>query len=313
MPRSMSVSMLYVRAPRKTKNNPRRRVDKLPVQPDDLLQIITAAMEAQKPDDLVDKENKRYVRITDVCAAQGHPRVLQVTAEVGRFGESGRNRNVETHAETHVHGVDEAPVSEIRVIFVVPEHADMAVMFSERSHPYSAGGAIRGALQAYWLSHTWSSDWSLHADVALNVPAWLKTAQVNEVQAISYGHTTDYEGLSDGLGKELGDLTMVLRPKKGSGHLSRRLWDLLRANPADRASILGLANVSDEIQEVTIQVEGENGQVKTFSIDKQKAPSVRLTLTDLEGDPGLPNHLVSRVIHECPEIYKSVGLDWHSV
>ncbi|MGD8202445.1 hypothetical protein ACQE98_17525 [Ornithinimicrobium sp. W1679] len=304
---------LYAKKPRVRKDNPWQPVDQLPDNAGDLLDIIESAVIAVGDDALIDRAKRKYVRITDVSKAKGHPRVLIVSIEVGNYGEHGRTRDVNTHQQTHEHGKEEAPVLDARVVFVVPEKATMALMYSERVHPFSATQAVLSLLHLHWSSQPWASDLALYDEASVNVEAWLESAQVNKIEAVSYGHTSDYETLSKN-GKPIGDLTMTLVPPRGGGgHLAKELWHLLRDHPAERAKILGLKEVDNDLDEVSVTVEGANGQRKTFVVDRQKAPSIRIPLSDIESDTEKPNHLVSRCIKESPDIYHNVGVEWHAV
>lgn len=307
--RTMSVVTWRVRKPFKRKDNPPLTLTSLPDNAGDFIDVVEAALRAVKEDDLVDAAKSRYVVIRDVERASGHPRVLITTVEVGRFGEPGRNRHVTTHDETYAHGKDEAPTVDVRVVFVVPEHGRMAVMFSERAHPSSVSTAIVMAVKNYWKDQPWSAEWSLKSETLVQVEAWLEQASVRQVQAVKYGHQTDYSDLNPGT--PIGDMTYTLVPSGGNRYLKRTVWDLLRTRGAERAKILGLEG-EDDLDEVMITV-GNGEQVKTFAIDAQKTPSVRYVLGDLEADVSKPNHLVSRCIKECPGIYADVGVEWHAV
>lgn len=313
MGRSLSVIQMHVKKPNIRKApNPWQVLSDLPDGGDDLLDVIESALASLADDALVDEEKRKYVHVMDVQKAPGHPRVLVASVEVGNYGERGRTRDINTHLSTYEHDTNEAPVLDARVLFVVPDKARMALMYSERVHPFSATAAIVKSVRSHWIDQAYAKTWNLYAESVVNVDAWLASAQINKIEAVSYGHKSDYEGLSN-TGKRLGDLTMTLAPPKGDGHLPKRLWQLLRDNPAERAKILGISGLDDELDEVSLTVEGSNGQVKTFVIDKQKAPSIRLPLTDLEADTSSPNHLVSRCIAESPEIFRNVGHEWHAV
>lgn len=205
--------MLYVDRPRIQRDNPWLVVHELPEGVGDMLDAIRACLGGLDDDSLVDRQKSHYVRLIQHDEVAGHDRVLQATFDVGRFGEIGGNRRVDDHHPTHDYGPDEASVVALRVLFVVPKEARMALMFCERSYPYSAGTSLRRALIDYWDEQGWGERLSLRMSSVVYPDAWLEAAQVEAFEATSHGHQSDIEGISNGQGQPIGTLKLTVVPE----------------------------------------------------------------------------------------------------
>lgn len=312
MSRSVTVHSMQVRMPRKRKNNPPQVLTSLPVDTSDFMVWLQGALSGVDDSDLIDKKLKKYIRIRQVALVPNRPRVLQVDLEVGRYGQKGRNRNVDDHSETHSHDTNEAPVLDVRAIFLVPPGARMAMVFIEQVHQHAVAEPLLKRLAVAWMDEPWAAKWSLRNERLHQQQAWLQAVDLLRVRAFRYGHKSDFEALG-AVGSSIGDLEINLTPSSGKNLKKSLLTELMQASAAKRAKVLGLEGLADELDEVKVQVEGANGQKKEFVIDKAKVPSVRLPLADLEGDTGMPHHLISRVVSEAPDFYAWMGMEWHDV
>lgn len=317
MSRSLYVTSLTVRKARKKTDNPRRVVSRLPdhdsgkVGGGDLLTYIEEVIQALDADALTDQQNHHYARVVSASRAHGHPRVLLVELDVGRYGEAGNDIDTDTHAVTHKRAAKEASASRARVAFVVPEGSDAAMMFAENVNRSSARGRIVGAIKDAWKSDGYAAGWTLRCESVVEQDIWLEAADLSKVTAVEYNHSTDWD--ADGTGKVIGDMTYTLEPTKTSGKLKKTILEALRSGDITKAKALGI-EVSDDTDLDEVRVTMTDGEAtKTFVIDREKTPSIRIPLGDLEGDPAQPNNFVSKCLKECPRVYQAVGATWHSV
>lgn len=315
MSRSLYVTSMVVKVPNQRKDNPPRIVSNLPesragkVAGGDFLNWIEGVMN-NLGDRLTDQKNKNYARVVSVARAPKHPRVLVVELDLGRYGEPGHDIDTDTHQVTHPRTAREAATSRGRVIFVVPEKSDAAMMFAENVGRSSARGRIVDALKQQWMSAGYNQEWILKCESVVEMDAWLEAAELTKVTAVEYNHSSDWQG-SPG-GKDLGQMTYTLEPRRKTDTLRKELLSALRSSEIPKARALGIEVDDDDLGEVKVTL--KRGDVsKTFVVEREKTPSVRLDLTDLESDPSRPNHLISRVIKECPYLYQVVGATWHSV
>lgn len=307
--RTLTARHFFVNYPRRRKDNPVMVLSDLP-EVGDFLDFVETTLDGVGDDDLVDNERRRYVKKLGLERPQGHQRVLQADFEVGRFGETGGSRRVRDHQPTHDHGPDEANVVTVRVVFVVPENSRMGLMFAERYHPLSAASPVLSYLQNAWNGRDWQQKLALRSDSVVFPDAWADGAAAASFSAVSRGHSTDFEGIPNVRGNALGNLTMKFVPEN-EGMGARVLAALRGAEPFERARILGVESLADELDTVKAEMIGVDGNSKVVNIDDIKPPSMSWTLRGNEADPTQPNYLTTRVLQECPEIYERNGFDWH--
>lgn len=274
----------------------------LPLGGADFLNIAEKMISSLSDDDLVDSERKSYLVHESSTASSS--RSLCSTWSVGRFGESGETRDVKTHDIEHSHGPTKAHTVKIRTLMHVPEGGKAALLFAERSHPHSAASALRDRLRAVWGSLPVGKEFTLKDETLVEVPAWLDTAELRAVVATRYGHATDFEGTK---GDVLGEMNYSFTPASGQSSFPRRLYEAVRDadSKLERAKILGIQEDAG-VDSVRVTL-GAGDREKTFVIDDERTPPVRLALTELEGDPSKPNHFVSRCMQEAQDLLPIVS------
>lgn len=276
----------------------------------DCLDFVETALLGLNDDELVDNEKRRYVKLMDVRRVPGHARVVQADFEVGRFGETGGSRRVHDHERTHDHGPDEANVVTLRLVFVVPNDSRLGLMFAERLHPFSAATAVLDYLQRVWSERKWQKRLAFRTDSVVYPEAWEQGATATSFSAVARGHTADFEGVPQGDGGAIGNLTMTFVPE--NQRMSARVLAALRnAQGHERARILGISDLTDELDAVKAELVGEGGVTKTVNIDEIRPPSMSWDLHGNDADPAHPNYLITRILQECPEIYDRNGMGWH--
>lgn len=314
--RKMSATMWTVKKARIRKNNPPRPVDALPTPlPTDLLDFLEQTL-SRLGDRLVDHKKQRYAKVQSFYRASGHPRVLVAEFELGDFGEEGKVRDTNTHKVAYVNKKSEVHTETIRLVFVVPQGARAAVMFSETVHRRSVSSRIVAEIRHAWTSLDVTNDWTLKSETQVMNDAWLKAVSMSQVEVTSHAHVADH--VPPGHSKVIGTMNYSFVPAKGKGYFPTWMLAALRTagkggSLKDVPEILGLDNVGGEdVDQVRIVV-SDGDREKGFYLGHEKTPTIQWELTDAEGNISAPNALVSRCIAECPGLFHHHNLQWHAV
>lgn len=275
----------------------------------DMLTFVDEMLTNWKADTGVDHAKGRFLTL------RGHDkskRTILVNADVGTFGERGSMRKVTSHAEVHSHGADEAHTLWVRLFFVVPKNSTLALVYVEHVDRRAAT-KILDELRQRWIAHDYAKDYTLVTEALVLPEVWLQNVELEHVTVTSYGHESDRADLIGGSkGAPLGTLTMRLEPEKGRSHLPKSLLSLLRDKKVNRAKLLGLGIPNKEIDQVKVTV-GRDGATKTFVIDNERTPTVRLDLSDAAVDTSDADGFRMFCLEQAPDLYERMGADWQTL
>lgn len=241
-----------------------------------------------------------------------HPagRTVSVVMEVGRFGESGRVKNVRTHAEEHQYDGGSASAVTTSSVLLVPKTGTSALLYLERASGGQTGMTRLVDLFAEEFRSRYP-EYILRRESIVESDAWLQHAKLKQVSAVLHGHSTD---MADGKPAVAGDLRHTLTPSRGSAYLPDKLLSALRDRKIKRSSLLGFV-VGGEPDEVEISLESGSRR-KTFVLGREKAPAIRYVVTNA-GERALDhNGILKFVLDEAGDHFKALGVDWeyaHSV
>lgn len=267
----------------------------------DLLHLVHGLLRDSDRKHLVDTDSERYNSVENMMRSG---RTLTLDMTVGRFGDQGWTRNVESHQVTHEHGGDEAHTVRTRALLVVPKKGTSALLFNEHASNIGGGRAVLNLLRKAWKGRY--PDWTLKFASLVESEAWLQHAQLESVTAVLYGWNSDIA--DTGQKKVIGDLRHTLEPPKGRRFFPETLWHQLRDNKIKRGKLLGFGDET-EPEEVKVTLEHDN-LTKTFVLGNEKTPAVRYAFAD-NGDP-MPSTEYFRnfCLDETKELFKPLGCEW---
>lgn len=265
----------------------------------DFLDYIEDLWASLDPDALMDDRRQRYCRpVKGEEIRRG--RTLTLVAEVGPYGDPASLKDVQTAAERYHHDGDLSHVVQVRVMFAVPPSATSALMFVEHAAEGSLGTRLLWALDEAWAADF--GEWTLDYENLVHPAAWLENAQLQEVQAESWGWTDVADA---GVPRKLGRVVSVLRPD-GGGYLPQGILERLTQNKALAQQLLGLKEPPGEVK---VRV-GNGEQAKTYVVGEEKTPPVRLLITDHGDRSPTTDGFRGWSVGQLPEYFNNVGVDW---
>lgn len=268
----------------------------------DMLHLVHGMVQCAAPDDFVDEDTGRYASI-EKLTPQG--RGLLIELDAGPFGDPAKMRDVRSHAVTHAGRADEAVTLPLRTYLVVPRQGTSALLFAEHAQATSSSTLLLRLLDRAWRDRY--PDSTLSPSTLLETSAWLDAAELEAVQAVKYGWSSD--SVDDTTPKTIGDLRWIFEPPKGSKYFPQRVLEGLRSRTLDRSKLLGLPqNLQPDELIVTL---GLDGRSKTFVLEGgEKTPPIRHLLSDTRDPMPTSDEFVKFCQQLAPEHFKSVGVDW---
>ncbi|MFD1722403.1 hypothetical protein [Amnibacterium endophyticum] len=300
--RTLGLEQIQVRPGRNRKH--RLAPDLSNFEGEDLLQLFYGFFARMPPDHLVDERRSRYIRIDDVLA---NGRAVTVVAESGYYGDAGQTIDVKTHKTSHTRSLTESATVRTRLMFVLPPKQQTGLFLVERQGLVGAGHDLidefRRALTAKYAQHSFDTDNVLYPD------AWAQGAELLEVEAVAYSYAPD---LADGLmakGAPIGMLRQSLVPSRGAGGvLPSALYKALRTHQVKTSQLLAFPN-GETIDDTFVTVR-RDGQKKTFALDHDKSPSIRVEITSEGERPLTDTPFIRRCQSEARDFYETLGVEW---
>lgn len=299
--RTMTISRLWYHPARK-------RDDPGPVSdlPDgtDLLTLFKQFVEKVDPDKLVRQDTLSYVSVAAPPTLRG--RALLLTTESGRFGEKGNVKDVITHQAKGKFGENDATAVITHGVLLVPKVGTSALAFVERS---AGQGGMARLLDVFipWFGARFPKH-ILERDSIVEKDAWIEHANLVKVRATARSQLTDLaSGAKDTV---VGNVVHTIEPVGANDTLPRWLWKRLRDNKLDRAKYLGLSEHTDpDTLDVDVTLAG-GGQTKTFEIDTEKTPAMRMVLTTSGESAFDAGKVLKAALDEASDIFAEYGIEW---
>jgi hypothetical protein len=300
--RTLGLEQIQVRPGHNRKNT--LAPDLASIEGEDLLELFYGLFVSMPPDYLVDKVQGRYTRIDDVIPLG---RSVTVVAESGFFGEPGQTIDVETHQTAHKRTRKQSATIRTRLTFVLPRGLSTGLFLVERQGLAGAGHDLvdifRRSLMAKYAQHSFDTDNVLYPD------AWAQGAELLEVEAVAYAYAPN---IANGLlpqASPIGTLKQSIVPARGAGGvLPTALYNALRSHQLSTSQLLAFPN-HEKIDETFVTVR-RNGQKKTFALDHDRSPSIRIEITS-NGERALTDTpFIRRCQSEAREFYETLGVEW---
>jgi hypothetical protein len=269
----------------------------------DILHIFHGWVASLPPDDLVDFQRGRYTKITRVTP---RGRSVLVEIEAGFFGTAGQTFDVATHTISHSRSAGESATVMTRLLFTVAPDAQVGLFTSEREGLSGGGPDLVKRFRRDLISHY--PTFSFDVETVIESAAWAQGADLLAVTAVAYSVPVD---IADGIVAQphlLGQLQQRLEPMKGQKLLPAGLLSALQEGRIHASQFMGFPQ-GREIDETFVTV-SRDGREKTYAIDKQRVPSVRVQITD-DGEPPLTDQPFTTVCqNEVRDFYQEMGFSW---
>lgn len=294
----MTIARLWIHEFGKPKN-----LYDLPLLPDgrDLLAVFEAHARAAMATSLVRNRNETYAVVTDV---ERDDRCLTITFSSGRFGEDGTITEVQTGNIKGSYTSADATTVITHGVILVPKAGTCALAFTERSGGFGGMSHLVETFNEKFDAST--DDYRMKRATVVQSDAWLQRADLMRVTGTIRRHTSDIA--TDGADEVLGTLRHVIEPEGKEKFFPRRVRDRLMQNRISRNRFLAF-NENDVVDEIDITL-GDGDQVKTFEIDDEKTPTLRLVLTKSGDRPLSAEKIKKRALSEAPGIFKHYGVEW---
>jgi len=269
----------------------------------DLLHIFHGWVASIPPDDLVDHQRGRYTKITHVTP---RGRSVLVEIEAGYFGTAGQTFEVATHAVSHSRSAGESATVMTRLVFAVAPDAEIGVFVSEREGLSGGGPDLVKRFRRDLVSHYPTC--SFDVETVIESDAWAKGADLLAVTAVAYSVPVDLAQGVVALPVLKGQLQQRLEPEKGQKFLPAGLLAALQDHKIEASDFMGFRD-GREIDDTFVTV-SRDGREKTYSIDKEKVPSVRVLISN-DGEPPLTNQpFLTECLNEVRDFYQGMGFSW---
>lgn len=270
----------------------------------DVLELFHGWAKNVDPDSLVDHVKGRYLHIT---AVKPSGRSVLVTAESGYFGDPGKTLDVRTHGVAHQRTPDQSATIETRLLFTLPPGGQIGVFGVERQGTQGAGPRLISEFRLALLAKF--PDYSFDSESLMETSSWVEGAKLLAVQVTATGYTlpNDIAQNLTAIPRELGRLKLELSPERGHEYLPSALLKGIRNGSIQATDIIGFkyADATDTLVTVT-----RDGREKTFSIDNEKVPPVRVLLNP-DGSPALTPNAFTRLCQtEVKDYFEGMGLTW---
>lgn len=272
---------------------------------DDMLDVFAAYVESGLDRErLVRTDTETYVSIEGKPERKG--RSLTLAFESGRFGERGTIKDRRTHEVKGTFGRDDATAVVTHGVLLVPKIGTSALAFVERS---AGQGGMTRVLDLF--VETFNATYPNHRmekESILRTEAWIKRAGVLQIRGTVRKRNSD--PASDSKHLSVGDLVHTLVPSGGQTYLPRSVWHQFRDNKLERARYLGLSDETD-LDNLDLEVTlGDGDQQRTFEIDTQKTPSLRLVITGSGQTPFTAGRFRKEALDQAKDIFDEYGIDW---
>ncbi|MBQ9917121.1 MAG: hypothetical protein IJO71_07975 [Microbacterium sp.] len=269
----------------------------------DLLHIFHGWVASIPPDDLVDHQRGRYTKITHVTP---RGRSVLVEIEAGYFGTAGQTFDVATHAISHSRSAGESATIMTRLVFAVAPDADFGVFVSEREGMSGGGPDLVKRFRHDLISHY--PTFAFDVDTVIESDAWSKGADLLAVTAVAYSVPVDLAHGVVAVPVLKGRLQQRLEPEKGQKALPAGLLTALQDHKIKASDFMALPD-GQSIDDTFVTV-SRDGREKTYAIDKQKVPSVRVLISN-DGEPPLTNQtFLTECLNEVRDLYQGMGFSW---
>ncbi len=269
----------------------------------DLLHLFHGWVASIPPDDLVDRVRGRYVRITDIVASG---RSVLVEIEAGYFGTAGQTFDVATHAVSHRRSAGESATIMTRLLFTVAPGSDVGVFTSEREGNAGAGPELVKRFRLDLISHF--PAYSFDVETVIESSAWAQGAELLAVTAVAYSVPVDLAKGVVAQAQVLGQLQQRLEPMKGQKVLPAAMLTALQQGKIHASDFMGFSD-GRAIDDTFVTV-SRDGRKKTFALDKQRVPSIRVVISDDGAPPLTRTPFIRACQDEVRDYYQEMGFSW---
>lgn len=298
--RTIGMETIRVRPGRNRKKNFGKLTD---IDGSDLLHLFHGWVASIPPDDLVDHQRGRYMKITHVTP---RGRSVLVEIESGYFGTAGQTFDVATHTVSHSRSAGESATVMTRLLFTVAPDAEVGIFTSEREGNSGAGPELVKRFRLDLISHY--PTFAFDIETVIESSAWAQGADLLAVTAVAYAVPVD---LAKGVIAQpnlLGQLEQRLEPLKGQKVLPQALLTALQNRTIAASDFMGFAD-GQAIDDTFVTVR-RDGREKTYALDKQRVPSVRVVISS-DGEPPLTNQpFIAECQNEVRDYYLGMGFSW---
>jgi hypothetical protein len=269
----------------------------------DLLHYFYAWATQIDPDDMVDYQRGRYLKITGVSVVG---RSVVVEAESGYFGDPGKTIDVATHTVAHERTSDQSATIMTRMMLMIPPGSVTGVFVVERQGLVGAGPRMIASFKRALMDRFPS--YSFDTETVLETAAWAEGAELLSIKAVAYGVPVD---IGDGVSPEarpVGRLEQVLEPERGKTFLPRGLYRALRERRVRAADFMGFRG-DVEVDETFVTL-SRDGRKKTFNLEQERVPAVRVLITN-DGEAALSaTPFLRRCQSEVQDYFEGMELSW---
>ncbi|MDB6425870.1 hypothetical protein [Curtobacterium sp. 20TX0008] len=254
-------------------------------------------------DVLRDDRKSRYLRIERVAT---YGQTVLIVAESGYYGESGQTINVETHETSHRRTTSESATVRTRLAFTVPPGSTTGVFAVERQ---GSGGAGTQLIDLFKRSMAAAhGTFMFDVDTVLEAAVWAEAADLLSVTAVSYGFVPDIADELGAVAQPIGQLQHTVVPQGKDRMLPRWFWDALRKRKISTSQFIGFG--SERSVDETIVTVRRDGREKTFKLEQEKVPSLRVVLNE-DGSPAITDtEFLRQAQSEAKDYYEGMGLTW---
>lgn len=191
-----------------------------------------------------------------------------------------------------------------RLVLLVPTNATSAFLAIEHLPGGHLGARFLAAVEAAWAYNY--PDWTLNVETLARADAWLKAAELSEVEATVPQHSAD---IADSDGHHVvGRLRVQLLPPEGSRYFPKFVHTAIANKELSRARLLGTTEEPEEIR-ITLN-DGE--QSKKFILGRDRTPPVRLLVSDYWEKMLTDASFRSWCAVEAASYFREIGIAWDS-
>jgi hypothetical protein len=267
-----------------------------------LLELFHGFLQSVPADDLVEREKDRYANIQEVHT---RGRIVMARCESGFYGEEGQTFNVRTHKVAHKRGKDESATTMTRIALVLPPGGQTALFLFEKQGSASAGTRVFDLFDK--KLHKAFPNHYFPQETVLEGKGWASQANLKSVTAVAHSFPVDIGSGITAQALPVGELRQSLVPTGTAKYLPFALWEALQKKKIEAAAFMGFEHA--DIDELIVEVEkGERS--KTFAIDNEKSPSVRVMITKDNETPLTDTPFMERCMREAQDYYDGMKLSW---
>lgn len=270
----------------------------------DLLHVFRGWVSSIPPNDLVDRQRGRYLKIARIVPTG---RNVLVEIESGNFGTPGNTFDVVTHAVSHSRSKTESATNLTRLLLTVAPHGEVGFFVSERESNAGAGPELVKRFRNDLISHF--PTYSFDTETVVESSAWAHGADLLAVTAVAYSVPVD---LGQGVVAQphlLGELHQRLEPMKGQKILPAGMYDALQDGRIKASDFMAFPD-GRAIDETFVTV-SRDGREKTYALDKQRVPSVRVLISDDGEEPPTETPFLAVCQGEVRDYYQGMGFSWN--